>query len=277
MKTTSGQSSPQLQVLIATFGRRLLGLVDNPLPEVEGVAYLISCQDPGNELEGTDIRPLMERGDIDLRIYRDRGLSLNRNHAFDAASAPYLLIADDDLDFLPDGLRKIIDAFNDNPRVDVALLKADVPLSRREFPPEECDLPHTWPRHHAISFEIAVRRSSWLSSGIRFSPLAGIGAPRLGAGEEELFLHQARRRGLTVRYYPITHAVHPGPTTSKRSARSAAVLRAKGTVITALRGPFTALTHFPVEAARSKAPFFKALWCYLDGMVYYFTHRSQLI
>lgn len=271
------QSDTMLQVLIVSYGDRIRALIDTPLPKVEGVGYVISCQDPDNRLEGIDLRPLMQRPDIDLRIYRDRGISNNRNHAFDAASAPYLLLADDDLVFIPQGLRAIIDAFERNAGVDVILLKADVPTSVRQFPPGECDLPSTWPRHHAISFEIAVRRSSMLKAGLRFSPLAGIGAPRLGAGEEELFIHRARRRGLNVRYIPITHAVHPGPTTSVHSARSAAVLRSKGTVITATRGPLIALTRFPVEAVRSKAPFFKALWCYLDGMVYYYTHRRQLI
>ncbi len=267
------QTDIRLQVLIVTYGSRLTNLINNKLPEIEGVGWLISCQDPDNQLQGIDIRPLMERNDIDLRIYRDRGISNNRNHSLDAASAPYLLLADDDLIFLPEGLKALIKAFDSNPQVDIIALKAKV-NTNRVSPPCETDLPKLC---DVISFEIALRRNSILHAALRFSTLAGIGAPYLGSGEEDLFLLQARRRGLKIRYFPITHVEHPELTTCDHSATSPAVLRAKGAVITALRGPLTALSRFPIEAYRSKAPFFKAMWCYFCGFFYYFTHRHQLL
>lgn len=273
---TQANPDVRLQVLICTFGRRLMSIDIDALPKLDEVSYVISCQDPDGELEGADIRPFYVRRDIDLRIYSDRGISNNRNHALAAASAPYLLIADDDIEFIADGLMSIIKAFDDDPTLDIAAFRSIHPgLSR--YPAVKCDLSPSPLIHEPISFEIAIRRSSVERLKLQFSPLAGIGAPRLGCGEENLFIHTARRRSASIMFFPTDIVIHPGETTSTRMATDPSVLRAKGTVITALRGPFVALTRFPVEAWRSKAPFHKALWRYIQGMTYFYRHRSRLL
>ena len=90
--------SPKLEVLIATFGRDGLGrVIEMNLPEVEGVRYLVCCQNPAGENLDSEAAPLLRRPDISIHYFADRGSAVNRNHAFDLARAPYLLLADDDL------------------------------------------------------------------------------------------------------------------------------------------------------------------------------------
>lgn len=274
----------KLQVLICTFGARLLSIDGGALPRVDGVGYLICCQDPDASLDealSTDAGrkvylALTERDDIDLRIYRDRGLSINRNHALAASSAPYIYVADDDLTYNHAGFNAIIDAFESAPSVDIIALHSET-SGTRIYPPDKTDLSRPYKGHFALSIELAMRRDSVVNSQLHFTPLVGIGAPRLGCGEEGLLLESARRRGLSIMFRDITPVSHPGETTSARHARDARIIRAKGAVMVATRGFFTALTRLPVEAHRAPVNSIKALWWLSQGVVYYFTHRRQLL
>lgn len=269
---------PKLEVLVSTFGAGgLRRLLDNDPPHVEGVRYLVCCQNPNGE----DLLPFAEalhaRGDTDVLFFRDRGLSINRNHSLDMSAAPYLLIMDDDVKLEAAGLEAVIHHFEARPDLDFMALRVETgDKTQRAFPPAGHYLSKPWRFYHTISFEIALRRSSVEAGRFRFSPLAGIGAPRLGGGEEELFLHSLSAAGLHGEYVDVRLGVHPGATTSERSALLPEVVRAKGAVMRVLRGPVAALTRLPLEAARSKLPFFKALRYLAEGYVYSIKHRREL-
>lgn len=269
---------PKLEVLVATFGaaglRRALA---REWPCVEGVRYLVCCQNPdGDELLSV-AGALHDRGDTVVLFFRDRGLSVNRNHCLEAASAPYLLIMDDDLTLSAEGLRGIMETFDSRPDLDLLTVHADLAFSgRRQLPPPGHDLARPWPWYWAISFEIALRRSSVEKAGVRFSTLAGIGAPVLGAGEENLFLHALLKKGLCGEYSGILIGCHDHETTSEREALNPAVVRAKGAVMRITRGSFPALLRLPLEARRSQMPFFRALGNLAYGYVYSIKHHKEL-
>lgn len=265
----------KLQVLICTFARGIEKIDAGALPRLGGVRYLISCQNPENLDLDAAAEKLSLRGDTDVIFSNTRGLSINRNIAFDNATAPYLLIADDDLKFYPEGLMAVMDAFDSDPELDIATFRSHSP-AERVFPPHGHDLAESFRFYYAISFEIAVRRDFLLRKNLRFSPLAGIGAPVLGSGEEDLFLHHAIKAGAKGRFFNIPVVLHAGPTTAEHSAVDPRVLTAKGACLPAIRGIATALSRYPVEAWRSKAPFFKALYYYCRGFVYYIRHRDEL-
>lgn len=269
---------PELEVLVATFGEAgLRRALEQDWPRVEGVRYLVCCQNPGGE----DLLPAAEalhsRGDTVVLFFRDRGLSLNRNHCLDAASAPYLMIMDDDLRLSAEGLEAVIALFRSRPDLDYFTTFAEVPdHTGRRLPPPGHDLARPWPRYWAISFEIALRRSSLERVGARFTPLAGIGAPYLGAGEENLFLHRLVRLGLHGEFSGILIGVHDHPTTSERAALDPAVARAKGAAMRVLRGNLAAAIRLPLEAHRSALPFFRALLYLSQGYIYSIIHRREL-
>ncbi|MDE6311497.1 MAG: glycosyltransferase family 2 protein [Muribaculaceae bacterium] len=269
---------PKLEVLVSTFGAAgLRRMLESDPPHVEGVRYLVCCQNPSGE----DVLPAAEalhsRGDTDVLFFKDRGLSRNRNHSLDMSAAPYLLIMDDDVRLEASGLEEIIRCFDERPDLDFMALRVETgDRGRRAFPPSGHKLHRPWRCYHTISFEIALRRSSVEAGHFRFSILAGIGAPRLGSGEEELFLHRMSKAGLHGEYLDIQLGVHPAPTTSDRSALLPEVVRAKGAVMRVLRGPLRALLRLPLEAKRSKMPFFKALRHLVEGYVYSIKHRREL-
>ncbi|MDE6277183.1 MAG: glycosyltransferase family 2 protein [Muribaculaceae bacterium] len=269
---------PKLEVLVSTFGASgLERALAQGWPHVEGVRYLVCCQNP----EGDEVLPAAEalhaRGDTDVLFFRDRGLSANRNHSLAAAAAPYVLIMDDDLRLSADGLRAIIATFESRPEFDYLTVRAETGDRReRVFPPAGYDLRRPFRFYNAISFEIALRREAIERLHLRFTLLAGIGAPMLGSGEEDLFLHKLRRRGLRGEYSGIFIGTHEGPTTTEHSAMKPEVVRAKGAVMCMTRGRLGALVRLPLEAHRSQMPFFRALRYLGEGYVYSLKHKKEL-
>lgn len=272
----SPQAAAKLEVLIATYGRDgLQRVAAMNLPAVDGVRYLVCCQNP----DGLDLSdaaaPLLERPDLRLHVFADRGSAINRNHAFDLASAPYLLLADDDLRYTPEGLRTVIDTFDSHPGLDIATFRAIVP--DKIFRPErECDLSERVRFYSPIMIEIALRREAVERIHLRFSPLTGVNAPALCGGEEDLLIYHAKRKGLRGRYFPIDIVEHPQPTTLTRLASSPRLLRSRGAVLRIIRGNIGSLLRFPLYALRSDAGFFKAMYYFLDGFVYSIKHRKEL-
>ena len=265
----------KLQILVCTFGQRLRSIDVSGWPMLPGVQYVISCQNPDHLDLSATAAALEARPDIKVHFFFDRGLSLNRNHAIDLASAPLIFIADDDLSFRTDGLLRIIDIFAQDPALDVLTCRSEMP-EERTYPPDGHNLRKPWPYYWTISFEIAIRRDAIARAGLRFTPLAGIGAPYLSAGEEELFMLRAIRAGLTCRFTDTVVAIHPGSTTGVREALRPGVIRAKGCLMYMQRGLAAALPRLPLEAYRNPAPLLKALRHLTQGMIYAIKHRDEL-
>lgn len=243
------------------------------LPVVDGVRYIVCIQDYDFTLSPGSIRHL-GRPDVDLHIYYDRGLSNNRNHALEAATADIVMVADDDLILHPEGLRQLMRYYSENPAVDWVTTHAGL-NEPRVYPPDEWDLKQVFRFYVPVSFEMSFRRQS-LPDGFRFSPLAGIGAPYLAAGEDDLAFFHARKAGLCGRFKDIKVVTHPGPTTSVHSAASRPVVRAKGALMRIMRGTLPGLIRIPLEAYRSPLPFFNALAALMQGFFYASVHKKEL-
>lgn len=238
---------PTLEILIATCGpdggRKVEAM---RLPELPGVSYLVSWQEPG----GNDIPPrLRAREDVRVLTLAGYGLSRNRNHCLDNARGDILLIADDDLMFYAEGLQEIRRVFARHPSLEYGSFRydSDVP---KAYPSRECSL-QTLPKNfYQTSFEIALRRDS-RAGKLRFPENFGLGAVELTAGEEELLLKKARQNHLDCRFFPVTIACHPGPTTGVRPRLAAGAIKACGAV-TAIEYPFTSLLRIPLVSWRMK-------------------------
>lgn len=260
-----------LDVMLVTTAARVESIPE--LPVVESVRYIVSIQDPDLSLQPHLLLKL-QRPDIDIRIYHDTGLARNRNHALEAASADIVMIADDDLIFHPEGIRWVIKAFEEDSALEWVTLHASQP-EKRIYPPHGWNLAEPYRFYSPVSFEMAFRRKS-LPPQMRFSTLTGIGAPFLGAGEDDLFYHHARKANLHGKFLDIRNVTHPGSTTSVHSAKSIPVIRTKGALLRIMRGFFPGLIRLPLEAWRSHLPFFKALGALSGGFIYSIRHRREL-
>lgn len=236
---------PTLDVLISTFGPDGISRVAamNP-PLLQGVSYIVTWQH-------SDRTPLpaslASRPDIQVYRVAGHGLSRNRNEGISRSTADIYLIADDDLRFTPEGLSAILDAWNAYPDLDFAAFRHIGP-DAKSYPTEPTPLNLPLPKgYYLTSFELTVRRAGRAGS-LRYSPQFGIGAPRFGSGEEELFLYQAIKRGARGLFLPVDICTHPGLTTGHRPP-TPHILKAQGAII-ALYYPLTAPLRIPLKAWR---------------------------
>lgn len=232
-----------LEVLICTYGNEGINrVIEMNLPTVEGVKYLVSWQ--------TDEFNLLLPDELhrkDLRIYTtsSKGLSNNRNHALKKASGDICLIADDDLSYTAEQLKSIINIFESNPNIDIALFKYSGG-DNKQYPDYEFDLKKEPKGYYITSFEIAFRRNT-IPSTLKFDSRLGVGTS-MPAGEEALFIHQAIKQGLICRFFPVTITHHEALTTGSRTP-SAGILQANG-VIVAVKYGFFGLLRLPIIAWR---------------------------
>ncbi len=267
--------NPKLDVMICTCGDKGLEKVAAMnLPAVDGVRYLVSCQSTPCRLPDTLIRE-----DIEVRYSDTRGLSNNRNEALSMVTAPYALIADDDLKFRPEGLSSIIDIFERNHDVDVATFRCVYPFEK-VYPPGQHDLARNYRNYYLTSFEIALRTDAVRRCRLAFTPLMGIGAPYLHSGEENMFVLSALRSGLCGRFFPVTIAEHPGVPTGEREIASAGVLRAQGAYISQAFG-LTIVPRIVLKAWRSghdtPVRFMRNLMYVTEGAIYGMRHGRALM
>lgn len=218
-----------MQVLVSTRGQAGLDrLATHCLPVVTEMQWLVSCQ-RGNDKSVTIPAALAERHDIRIYLTDSHGLSANRNNALSLATAPYALIADDDLDFYQEGLEKIMGIFKSCPDIDVLTFRHTGP-SLRHYPSHGQDIMTLIRNYHVCSVEMAFKRTALTDRNIRFSLLAGIGAPYLPQGEEELLLDDCRKAGLKGMFADVAVAHHAGVSSGHRNF-NAGSMRSRGAVL----------------------------------------------
>ncbi|MDE6487027.1 MAG: glycosyltransferase [Muribaculaceae bacterium] len=220
---------------------RLAGNMPAPMP---GVRYVVSWQEHGGAPVPDEIAC---RPDVEVHRLDERGLANNRNNAIAHCSADVVLFADDDIAYTREGLLAVVDTFGRNPDVDVATFRS-VHGDASRFPACETALERRLPKgYYVASVEIAFRRAT--AGMLRCCPELGLGAPRLHAGEDEMFLMSAIRRGLRCRFFPSTICTHRGESTGTGTSLSDGTLEAFGCVI-ALTHPLTAALRVPLKAWR---------------------------
>ncbi len=200
-------SDVKLQVMICTCGSDGLQRVARMiLPHVPGVEYIVSCQSAPMQLDAA-----LARDDVKIYFTPTKGLSNNRNHALSLVTAPYALVSDDDLEYYADGLRTVIETFDNHPDVDIATFRFDGD-DGKVYPPQEHDLSEPYRLYTVASIEIAVRMSAVRSERLTFPPMMGLGNTYIICGEEDIFMLQALRHGLACRFFPVTICRHRGLT-----------------------------------------------------------------
>lgn len=247
------------------------------LSRLERVRYTVSWQNPGD----APIPASLEREDISIyRLYKP-GLSNNRNNAIAHCTADIIMFADDDVTYYPEGLYRVIQAFEDNPYVDFATFRSHRPGATSNYPDASCALQLPLPKGYTVcSIEIALRRST--AGHLRCHPELGLGSPLMHGGEDELLLLTAIRRRLNCRFFPITVCAHPHLSTGNKSRLTGENLRAMGCVI-ALTYPLGCILRLPLKAWRvsraGQSPFLKSLYYLASGALrapFMFRHREAM-
>ncbi len=233
-----------LDVLISTIYEEGIERVARmALPEVDGVRYIVSWQMPGNAA----VPERLKRGDISVFPHETKGLSVNRNYALSKSTGDICLIADDDLKYTPQMLRRVIAAFERNPEIDLAMFKIESSDGKR-YADYEYDLSCPPRYFYVTEVEMAFRREAVVGK-IAFSPKLGLGSGEILAGEGEMFYFAAMKKGLKGRFFPETITVHHGLSTGVRKNQPAGVVKSKGVAIY-MKHPHSWLPRIIINALR---------------------------
>ena len=230
------EARPLIFVLICTIDEGIRRVGEILLALESGVRYVVSWQQTRGGLECPAV---LQRPDVVVKRMEGKGLSRNRNHAISAAlellpdslEDAVFVIADDDERLYPEAFQRIRNLFTHYPKLDVALWQMssieDGHLQKR-YPKHMIDYRHRERSYYPSSVEMTFRSRVPLM-GIRFDERFGLGSERLCAGEEEVFLFDALKRGLRVFVNPQVLCSTSAQTTGKR-VLDVKVLRSKGAV-----------------------------------------------
>jgi glycosyltransferase involved in cell wall biosynthesis len=240
------------------------------------------CQDKVLVIDQTDSEArLVEDDRSATRVYEtgERGLSKSRNRALSLAEGDICLIADDDISLLPEYRERILAEFRAAPDADIITFQIRTPDG--SYFKDNYEAQPKWHTLRSImrvcSIEIAFRRDRVLKSGISFDERFGLGAA-FPTGEEAIFLADAMRHGLKVRYVPVPIVVHGRESSGGAFARNPRLIRAKGAMFLRVFGiwglPISLL--FAVQKyKRAEMSFFHFVACLFKGMREYRTVSSR--
>lgn len=241
-----------LNLAISTIGKegikRVFSLLPPPIPKV---SYVISWQNH----EGCVLPETVgERDDVTIIKTDSKGLSANRNNALNHCNGDIVLLSDDDIDYNQGAFNDIIEAFENDPEMDIALFKIDY-NNRKQYPDKDLVLSFPYPKFYfPTTPEIAFRKSR--IGNLQFWEGLGLNSLEMHSGEEELFIFSAIKRGLKVFFINKEIGKHPHPTSGEKI--TAEVLKGNGFII-GLTYPFTSVIRIILKAIRlcrnKKAPF----------------------
>lgn len=216
---------PEVELLVACMNRTEPPPVLARFPEgAERPALLVI-----NQCTTIEPPPDIERPGVRMYSLRERGVSRSRNAALARARGRLLAIVDDDVQYLPSALDTLRRGFAAHPSAAVVTFQF---LARETGQPTKRYAAQPFvhgPLSAAAvsSIEIAIRRE--LAGHIRFDERFGLGAA-LTSGEENIWLQDVMRQGLTAAYYPAAVCDHPGLSSGHRGW-TAVEARTKGALL----------------------------------------------
>lgn len=181
----------KFQVLMSTMHQN-----DNSIIEKTGITSNAVIVNQGNKIE----KKIISRSNKEIIFISNnqRGVGKSRNTAIMESDADICLIADDDIEYVENYEKIILNEFNKNPKADAIIFNIDIlrpngfqkgnnknqKINKLNF------MKHGGPK-------IAFKRKKILRENISFSLLFGGGA-KYGSGEDSLFIKQMVDAGLNV-------------------------------------------------------------------------------
>lgn len=192
-----------LDILICSLNKGIVRCQDVLLPPQEGVHYIVSYQYTDERYLELIPTQLTERADVSIYKYKGHGLSANRNLALEKATAEIVMFADDDARLTPETPFIVTRHFQDDSSLDVAFFMASTYTGKalKNYPEESFRI-LAMPDSYTISaLEMAMRRTK-VQGRLRFDERFGLGTKFLTCGEEEVWLEDALRAKLCIKYFP---------------------------------------------------------------------------
>ncbi len=141
---------------------------------------------------------------IKIFSFKERGVGLNRNNLLMRSNADYCLFGDDDLVYVDDYEKILIEQFEKNPNADILIFNLEEENSQRYQITKKFKVNYfNFMRFGAA--RIAIRRRAVSMNAIYFNQNFG-GGCQYSHGEDTLFLSECLKKKLTIYAVPVTIA-----------------------------------------------------------------------
>ena len=135
--------------------------------------------------------------EIKAYSFKERGVGLSRNNALLRADKEISLFSDDDIIYVDDYEKRIVDEFKKHKEADVLLFNVEVCEERRTYFNTDFHRVRWYNCGRYPAYAIAIRTDKMHSSNLTFSLLFGGGA-KYSNGEDSLFLRDCLKAGLKM-------------------------------------------------------------------------------
>ena len=137
--------------------------------------------------------------DREVKAYSfcERGVGLSRNNALLRANKPISLFSDEDIVYVEDYEKRIIDEFEQHREADVLLFNVEVCEERRTYFNSDFHRVRWYNCGRYPAYAIAIKTEKMHRSNLTFSLLFGGGA-KYSNGEDSLFLRDCLKAGLKL-------------------------------------------------------------------------------
>lgn len=196
----------KLGVLLATHGDNIESALRRVMPQLSRCSVLVSHQTSDETHEHA--LPELQKQNITYSHTDSIGLSRNRNNCLDNLTQEINLFTDDDVEFVPDFERAILEEYQSHPKADIITFRVE----RGEHKSKEHrdHFEHDkWSIRHVPSIGITFRAQSLKRVDVLFDERFGLGG-KYKSGEEVVFLKDCLDQGLKLLHIdkPIVRHTH---------------------------------------------------------------------
>ncbi len=193
-----------IDVLISVKDTRIVRIKDALPEEIPGVRYYICYQYTDEKFLKLIPEELEKYQDVTLIKSQETGLSKSRNAMLEMATADLIYFIDDDTQILPYAIENIRKVFEQHPKVDIAFFQAQNYAGKllRDYSPKEKGIFTFRERLNSSTNEMVCRREK-IQGKLSFSTRFGLGSGLFVCYEQQIFLEEALRHHLKLRYFPL--------------------------------------------------------------------------
>ena len=165
--------------------------------------FIILVQNPNEESYVFDV-PQSKLVEL-----KSKGVAKSRNAALKYASGKYLIFGDDDITFAEEGIKTLLQYFEENPQCSIILAQTsdETGILRKSYPTKQHKLTK-YNSAKAATYEMMIRTDAIREAGITFDENFGAGANNY-LGDEYIFIADALNKGLKGVFLPVRVAIHP--------------------------------------------------------------------
>ncbi len=205
---------PCLTVLVSTKGDGIFSLKKTVSLQYPEICYLIVHQTK----KQLKLPEFLKREDIKVISTATTGLSKSRNIAIKNCNTDYGLIADDDIEYIPEGIERVIKIIKSE-KPDFATFKIKTLEGEPEYKnyaERSFNIAQEF-HHYYSSIEILLNVKLLKKKKIYFDHRFGLGT-KINAAEESILIYDMVANNLVGNYYPIYIVNHPFDSSGKQGS-----------------------------------------------------------